>query len=76
MFNKPKAQMTVGRMSLKGAIPKKDMQDEPFLASPSEESKVPLGAKQAQNQTAAYREETKDMSASKEPVMGLDSNNN
>ena len=72
-------------MSLKGALPKANekLQDEPFVTN-QEESKGPAKTTTIEttatktNQAAAGNEETKttENTASKEPILGLESNNN
>ena len=66
-------------MSLKGAMPKAGLRDEPFMNNNDEEIKgQPSGAANT-GKAAAATDGTagnKETSASKEPVMGLDSNNN
>ena len=88
---KPQNPTVAGRMSLKGALPKNgeertNLRDEPFIAQGAEEeSKQPRQAA-ANNQTAApagqaaagneVKAEGAGTTASKEPILGLDSNNN
>ncbi len=68
---------------MKGALPKQNdnLRDEPFSNAHEEESKGPRNTAGDQgtagNQaTGAGQEGANQTSASKEPVMGLDSNNN
>ena len=81
---KPQNPTVAGRMSMKGTLPKageertNNLRDEPFLAG--EETKQAAANGTNANQAAQGNEERKGdaaaTTASKEPILGLESNNN